>query len=212
MVWRHLSLCSTSSRIYIVIAGGIFAFSTIIRYSRLLLRNVVWKQPYANTKVIQASDAIRIQVTVPRPWRVRAGEYVYIWMPGASFWSPFQSHPFMISWWDNNVDGRSTTIYLLVKPAAGFSQKLVRHAGNGPMKSWVEGPYGQIKDIGDYGSIVMFASGIGIAAQVPYIKEIVRGYRESRVRTKSVLLVWQLNKESKFVKKVVFEVPANRAR
>jgi len=80
------------------------------------------------------------------------------------------------------------------------------------MKSWIEGPYGQIKDIGDYGSILIFASGISIAAQVPYIKEIVRGYRESRVRTKSYLLVWQLNKESKFVKTVVFEVPANLAR
>ncbi len=41
----------------------------------------------------------------------------------------------MISWWDNNVDGRSTTIYLLVKPAAGFSQKLIRHAGTGLIKS-----------------------------------------------------------------------------
>jgi len=114
VVWRHLSLCSTSSRIYIIVAGCIFALSTIVRYSRLLLRNIVWKQRYANTNVVQASDAIRIRVTIPRPWRVRAGEYIYIWMPGASFWSPFQSHPFIISWWDNNVDGKSTTIYLLV--------------------------------------------------------------------------------------------------
>jgi len=44
----------------------------------------------------------------------------------------------------------------MIKPAAGFSQKLV-HAGNGLMKSRIEGPYGQINDIGDYGSTVMFA-------------------------------------------------------
>ncbi len=53
---------------------------------------------------------------------------------------------------------------------------------------------------------MMFASGIGIAAQIPYIKELVRGYRESRVRTKSILLIWQLNKESRFVKKAVFSL------
>ena len=47
----------------------------------------------------------------------------------------------MISWWDNIRDGRSITIYLLVKPAAEFSQELIRHAGNGPLKSWIEGPY-----------------------------------------------------------------------
>lgn len=103
----------------------------------------------------------------------------------------------MISWWDNDIDGRSTNIYLLVKPANGFSQRLVQHGGNRTLKSWIDGPYGRVKDTGDYGSIVMFASGIGIATQVPYLKELIRGYREFRVRTKSTLLVWQLDKESK---------------
>jgi len=35
----------------------------------------------------------------------------------------------MISWWDNDTDGRSTHIYLLVKPAKGFTQRLTQHAG-----------------------------------------------------------------------------------
>ena len=102
----------------------------------------------------------------------------------------------MISWWDNDTDGRSSNIYLLVKPANGFSHKLMQHAGNLALKSWVDGPYGKLFDIGDYGSVVMFASGIGIAAQVPYLKELIRGYKECKVRTKRILLVWQLNKES----------------
>ncbi|KAL2048945.1 hypothetical protein ABVK25_010798 [Lepraria finkii] len=102
----------------------------------------------------------------------------------------------MISWWDNDHEGRGVNIYLLVKPGTGFTQKLLRHAGSFALKAWVDGPYGQIEDIGNYGSVVMFASGIGIAAQVPYIKELLKGFHEYRVRTKSILLVWQLDKES----------------
>lgn len=103
----------------------------------------------------------------------------------------------MITWWDQDVNGKGTNIYLLVQPAFGFTQKLMQHAGACALKTWVDGPYGQTMEIGDYGSVVMFASGIGIAAQVPYIKELLRGFKEYRVRTKSILLVWQLDKESK---------------
>ena len=105
----------------------------------------------------------------------------------------------MISWWDNDTDGKSTNIYLLVKPLQGFSHRLTRHAGNHTLKCWVDGPYGQIKDFGQYGNILMFASGIGIATCMPYLKELIRGYREYKVRTKSILLVWQLSKESKSI-------------
>ena len=96
------------------------------------------------------------------------------------------------------MDGRSKNIYLLLKPAFGLTQKLISHGDNCSFKAWIDGPYGQIEEVGDFGSVLMFASGIGIAAQVPYIKEVIRGYKEHRVRTKSILIVWQLDKESKF--------------
>ena len=103
----------------------------------------------------------------------------------------------MVTWWDNDIDGKATNVYLLVKPENGFSRKIGRYAGACALKSWIDGPYGQIKDAGDFGSVLIFASGIGIAAQVPYLKELIRGYKECRVRAKRILLVWQLNKESK---------------
>ena len=84
-------------------------------------------------------------------------------MPGVSFWSPFQSHPFIISWWEHDIRRRGTNIYLLVKPASGFTRKLLRYAGTYDLKVWVDGPYRELHDISDYGSVVIFANGIGIA-------------------------------------------------
>ena len=197
-VWRHLSIKPAFSRFYIIMAGIIFALTTVARYFRIIWRNLRWHRPWASTNLIRVGDAVRVQITTPRPWKIRAGEYIYIWMPGISFWSPFQSHPFMISWWDQDIDGKGAKIYLLVKPASGFTQKLLQNVGTCDWKAWVDGPYGNIRDVGDFGSVLMFASGIGIAAQVPYIKELLRDFRDGRVRTKSIVLVWQLNKESEF--------------
>ena len=196
-VWRHLGVKPAFARIYIIIASIMFCLTTLSRYARLMMRNVVWDRPYAKTKVLAVRDIVRVQVTLARPWKVRAGQYVYLWMPGVSLWSAFQSHPFMVCWWDQDSDARGTHIYLLVKPASGFTRKLMNHVGTRSLKAWIDGPYGEIHDLGNYGSVLMFASGIGIAAQVPYIKELLRGFQEYRVRTKSILLVWQLDKESK---------------
>jgi hypothetical protein len=38
------------------------------------------------------------------------------------------------------------------------------------------------------------ASGIGIAAQLPYIKELLRKRREASVRTQTVTLIWKLDR------------------
>ena len=82
----------------------------------------------------------------------------------------------------------------------GFSAKLIRHIGSIGLRTWIDGPYGIPRNLGDFGDVLIFANGIGIAAQVPYIKELLRDVHESRVRTRRITLVWQLEKESKLVK------------
>jgi len=196
-LWRHLSTKPSFSRLYVLIAICVFAATTVGRFTRIFFRNFVWLQPYASTKVTQTGDAVRLQIKVSQPWRIHAGQYIYVWMPGVSFWSTFQSHPFMISWWDQDINGKGTNIYLLVKPRSGFTRKLLSHIGALDMKTIIDGPYGAPTNIMEYGNVLMFASGIGIAAQVPHIKEVLRAFRESKARTKSILLIWQLDKESK---------------
>lgn len=183
--------------IFIVIALAMFGVLNIGRYTRILVQNLAWHAPYAPTQVTQVGDILRIQLQVPRPWKVRAGQYVYIWMPGVGFGAMFQSHPFMISWWDHDVDGNATNIYLLVKPKSGFTHQLLQHVGGTKLRAWIDGPYGKAVEADGHGTVVMFATGIGIAAQVPHIKEILKSYHNYRARTKRVLLIWQMEKECK---------------
>jgi hypothetical protein len=39
----------------------------------------------------------------------------------------------------------------------------------------------------------MLASGIGIAAQIPYLKEFINGRKERALSVQSVLLVWEID-------------------
>ena len=54
------------------------------------------------------------------------------------------------------------------------------------------GPHGTGVPVGDYGKVLMIAVGFGIAAQLPYLKELVRGFNNYQVRTREVRLIWQL--------------------
>jgi len=46
--------------------------------------------------------------------------------------------------------------------------------------------------MGDCGNILMVASGFGIAARLPYLKQLIHGYNAREVRARRIYLVWQV--------------------
>jgi hypothetical protein len=58
------------------------------------------------------------------------------------------------------------------------------------------GPHGCSVAVGEYETVVMIASDFGIAAQLPYLDELVYGYNACKTRNRRVHLVWLLEKYS----------------
>lgn len=54
------------------------------------------------------------------------------------------------------------------------------------------GPFGLSKLVDLYESVLLIASGPGIAAVLPYIKKLFNGHNTSTNGTRRVHLVWQL--------------------
>ncbi|KAL9124202.1 MAG: hypothetical protein Q9217_006444 [Psora testacea] len=54
------------------------------------------------------------------------------------------------------------------------------------------GPHGSIAPVGDYGKVLMIATGFSIAAQLPFLKGLIQGFNRSEVRTRNLYLLWQL--------------------
>ena len=161
-------------------------------------------------------DILQLDVTVSTPWSVRAGQYVFLWIPGVSFWSFLQAHPFTIAWWDADEAGK-LRLSFLVRQRRGWTSHLVRHLHN-QLITVIDGPHGICHDFGEFGNVIMVATGSGILAQMPYIRAVLDGYRDYTVKTRQLTLLWEYDDEGKVNEKpcsslaltVLIHQPAHR--
>lgn len=201
-IWQHTRHGSERLWIFPVTFIVVFALSAIARLLRIIFRNIViGKDAVRLTLSPQIGDVACLTLRIPRPWVIRAGERINLGVPHVGIFYIFQSHPFMITWWESDTRGRATTISILCRPRSGFTRRLVeRVEPNRECGAWIDGPFGpssinmlSSNTVIDFGHVLMVSTGIGIASQIPYIKEILDGYHQGRVRTRKISLVWQID-------------------
>ncbi|KAH9905233.1 ferric reductase transmembrane component 3 [Xylariomycetidae sp. FL2044] len=153
---------------------------------------------------IALSDAVHVHVRLARAWTPRAGQYIYLCVPGASRTSIAQLDPLYVAWWYQ--ESGSTCVVLIVQKQRGFSERLFTHRGGGSsidgeadsgsqMKAFVEGPYGRELPLDLYGTVLLIASGIGIAGQLSYVAQLLGDYHNGRTKTRRIALLWEVESE-----------------
>jgi NAD(P)H-flavin reductase len=90
---------------------------------------------------------------------------------------------------------RKTTISLITRKRMGFTASLFKKASKAPggkttVTAFVEGPRGALHTLHSYGTVVLFAGGVGITHQVPYVRDLVAGYANGTVAARRVVLIW----------------------
>ena len=103
----------------------------------------------------------------------------------------------VISW----TEGESKSLDLLVVPRKGLTTELLRHANIETAGSsrlvMFSGPHGLVVPVEDYESVLMVASGSGIAAQLPYLEQLVHQHNNHKARTRKIHLIWCLKSNSR---------------
>jgi NAD(P)H-flavin reductase len=137
---------------------------------------------------------IRICLYLPRPISVRAGQYINLWLPSVSLWSWAQTHPFIVTSWSL---GKYGMLEMLVEPRQGLTKTLARRAklmGRDGFSclALYSGPHGLTESVDNYESVLLVASGAGIAAVIPYVKYLIHGYNTCTSHVRRVHLVWQV--------------------
>jgi predicted ferric reductase len=196
-IWRHLESKPLIPRIPAYIFAAAFLLT-------LLLQGFFIHRSQA--RIAHFEDTIKVELTLSRPLKVKAGQYINLWIPSLSFWSIFQSHPFIVASWS---DGEQNSLDLFIEPRRGITQKLLHHLipgtdgsqprldGSLPRLALFSGPHGISAPVGDYETVLMVTSGSGIVAQLPYLKQLIYGYNARKSRTRRVHLVWQLETRGK---------------
>ncbi|KAL3441484.1 hypothetical protein BJX65DRAFT_288446 [Aspergillus insuetus] len=203
-IWKHIQPTSTQSHWWFISCVSAFSFTSVLQMIRILYRNFVFGRKSVRMSVkIHAEDIVHVRLSLPRPWIVRAGERINLGVPSLGVFYFFQTHPFTVTWWEEDEHGHALSIALMFRSRTGFTRKL-RECTNPDQDywAWIDGPFGPslvqecgfAQDVSDYGHILMVTSGIGIAAQLPYIKELLQRRHRAEVRTQRISLVWRLDR------------------
>lgn len=211
-LWLHVRLSQTLCRtLLIVVFGGLLA-STVFQSLKQVYKNTTWdKHGVHLVRTLAArrcDDCLVVKIQLSRPWKIQPGDFIYLRLLTMKSTSIFQRHPFVITWWeesdavderdDANVQGyyrkntcRAQIVYVMIDPQRGWTRNI---ASNGSafenQVAWLDGPFGSPYRLGEYSTVVLFASGKGIFAQLPLLKDLTTGLKASAVQTRRVKLVW----------------------
>jgi hypothetical protein len=170
-------------------------------------------------KVIAMPGGVQIHVKLIQPWRFGAGQTVYLCLPQVSHSAFFQSHPFVLSWWYKSVKGDDIAVFI-IRPRRGFT-RIVEDIAPKPLKDWmtlarsakglklesydtakskelraiIEGPYGNELNLKSFDTVLLFASGIRIAAQLPCVRQLLQQHYSWVAKTRRIALFWEMESE-----------------
>lgn len=212
-LWRYDRLDDTA-KLVLLISLATYGLISTCRLVRLLYRNYSFGKGWSRCRIYaRTSDlsAVELRITPARPLHARCGQYVLVWLP-VSLTATFQLHPFSIAWWHSGTgtDGKASELSLLVKPQHGLTARLSMLANSKrELLAAIDGPYGEPIDTTAYGTIMLFASDIGIAGVMAVVKEAMDKRRQWKSNTQRLLLIWQVDNQGSLVRFHCVRVKAN---
>tara|TARA_R110002003_G_scaffold296_2_gene18598 strand:+ start:9402 stop:11222 length:1821 start_codon:yes stop_codon:yes gene_type:complete len=196
--------------VYLIIAFLILEL--IARTFRILYYNVSGRQPFWTSVALEAlpGEATRVTFFLPCSWNANPGSHVHVYLPRIALWS---SHPFSIAWThssgytlldpeklpsnitDINVDGGPSTVSCIIRARTGMTRTLYDLAQRTEsnmvsLSGAIEGPYGGYHSLDSYGTVVLFAGGVGITHPLSFVRRLLAGHNNKSAATQKILLVW----------------------
>jgi predicted ferric reductase len=203
-----------STHVYLWICVGLFFFDRLTRAALMLYTNISYFHPeqrraggmnsfWAGKAEFTPLQGGYTKISMKHPpisWQ--PGQHVFVSCHSVV---PLQSHPFTIS--SLPQDGK---IEFIVKSEKGGTRRFFRHAekstslpnsGNPQLRTVaLEGPYGRIRPLRQFDSVVLFAGSTGATFTTPLLRDIVLGWQARNapgtllspggVVTRRVRLIW----------------------
>ncbi|EFX05653.1 ferric-chelate reductase [Grosmannia clavigera kw1407] len=202
----HIGKYKQISYLYSVIA--LWAADRTARFLRVMYNNVGNGGTQTLVEALPG-NACRVTVTMARPWTFKPGQHAYLYIPSVGYW---QSHPFSVAWSEEAevleddklamnrqevMAMRKTSMSFVIRGRTGMTGKLYKKASEATDGRWhtkcmVEGPYGGVHNLHSYGTVMLFAGGVGITQAVPHVRDLVTGYANGTVAARKVVLVWTI--------------------
>lgn len=196
-VYLHLP---AEVKVYVWIPIGLVIFDRSVRALYMIYNNLSLFHPNARCNGIMTCkatfqplgcEATRIIINKP-PVNWKAGQHVYL---ACHSISPLQSHPFTIA--SLPEDGR---MEFLIKRRKGTTKRFFAHAEkhqNLPLSmtdmpasskvfALIDGPYGHMRPLRQFDSILLVAGGSGSTFTMPLMREVVARWKNENPSTRNI--------------------------
>jgi predicted ferric reductase len=215
-LWFHLA--KLPQRNYLLAAASTWLVMRLLRFLTFIKCNLGREGTKATVEVLPG-EALRVSVSAARKVQTQPGSYFYLYIPSVGLWTshPFSVawsdvqlplgrsssesiYEEKIEFKNKDVDpnGRQT-LSAVIRRRTGFTDSLYRRAENVgalngvklTLNAYVEAGYGVHQSmLSSCGTVMLFAAGVGITHQIPYIRHLVEGYAAGTVAARKVILVW----------------------
>ncbi|KAM5475089.1 ferric-chelate reductase Frp1 [Microsporum audouinii] len=202
--WLH---AEDEVKMWVWVSIALVVFDRVARCAMMAWTNIaVWTRStstlWANyaTFTPLAGDVTRVTIRSPAiSWQ--PGQHVFLSIPTLL---PFQSHPFTITSLpsDNKIE-------FLIRAEAGGTRTIYNHAvkhanairTDSTRLVALDGPYGIIRPLRQFDSVVFFAGSMGATFTVPLLRDIVEGWKAESLAgsvpiTKHVRFIWAIRSRS----------------
>ncbi|KAL8949987.1 MAG: hypothetical protein Q9222_003950, partial [Ikaeria aurantiellina] len=208
---------------YVYVTIAFWFLERAIRWSSIIYRNFGLSSRTLVT-VEALPEACRVTFLLKRPWELRPGCHVYAHFPTLT--RSLSSHPFSIAWYDlkpapgtisDNDDEKfpsrptdlpsrtqtSSSITLIMSRKSGMTATLHARALASPTNTinitgYIEGPYGGLESLHSYGTVLLFAGGVGITHQLPHVRDLLQRYNDGTAATRRIVLIWSVRTQDAF--------------
>lgn len=196
--WLHVASGSVfrPPEVYLLAACCTYGVAFAVWFKHIVYRNYSYHTLFVPVKISEKSTSlnkvVKISLKLPRPCAFRPGQFVYVRMLTLKNLAILQSHPFYVYSWDENG-----LVDLLVERKSGFTKSLFDEnalkVDGEAVRAMIEGPLGKSVDLTPYKTIVLFATGIGIVAQLSHVRRWVMDHQSTfDPTTTGINLFWEV--------------------
>lgn len=188
-VWRHVS-SKFFPRLYLYVGGALFLAISLCWAASVLYRN---RSGLSTAQISCDNNAIKVTLHLSKPLKLKAGQYISLWIPSAGLGSAAQTHPFTVISWS---DKPQKHLDLFIEPRCGLTKHLSALSEQGPTsrRAMLSGPHGKQLPIDSYENVVLLATGFGIAAHLPYLRKLIHDQNSRATSNRRIHLVWQIER------------------
>lgn len=215
-LWFHLD--GFSPRSYLLATVIVWCTMRFLRLVTFIKCNLGREGTKATVEVLPG-EAVRLSISTARQVHARPGSYIYLYIPSVGLWTshPFSIawsdsevplsrttsgsiYDEKIPAKDSEVDPRSRQILsAVIRQRTGFTDLLYQKAKKAgaydgtqlTLNAFVEAGYGIYQSVlSSCGTVMLFAAGVGVTHQIPYVRHLVEGYAAGTVAVRKVVLVW----------------------